>query len=240
VKTVERHHLKENEFAKSVQSVSGWVADNRDLTVKVAAAALIVVVLGGGYFLWRNHTNDQAGSWLGTAMAIADAPVVPPPTLPGAQQTPNTYPTEKAKFEAALTAFHEVVNRYPSTSAAMAARIEIASTLLMLDRFAESEQAYQAVAAAAPNSFYGPMAKLGLAEAQAAQGQFDKAIAGFTDLAGQRDGALPVDGVLMQLGQTYLKAGKAKDARAAFQQVVDQFPNSPYVTEARQRITQLG
>jgi outer membrane protein assembly factor BamD (BamD/ComL family) len=44
----------------------------------------------------------------------------------------------------------------------------------------------------------------------------------------------------MRLAQTYLRAGKSKDARAAFQQVVDQFPNSPYVTEARQRITQLG
>jgi predicted negative regulator of RcsB-dependent stress response len=240
VKTVERHHLKENEFAKSVQSVSSWVAENRDLTVKVAAAALIVVVGVGGYSLWRKHTNDQAGSWLGIAMAIADAPVVPPPTLPGASQTPNTYPTEKAKFEAALTAFHEVVNRYPSTSAAMAARVEIASTLLMLNRFAESEQAYQAIVADSKDSFYGPMAKLGVAEAQAAQGQYDKAITGFTDLAGQRDGALPVDGVLMQLAQTYLKAGKPKDARAAFQQVVDQFPNSPYVAEARQRITQLG
>jgi predicted negative regulator of RcsB-dependent stress response len=240
VKTVERHHLKENEFAKTVQSASTWVAENRDMTVKVAAAALIVVVLFGGYFLWRKHTNDQAGSWLGIAMAIADAPVVPPPTLPGAKQTPNTYPTEKAKFEAALNAFHEVVTRYPSTSAAMAARVEIASTLLTLNRFAESEQAYQGIVTDAPNSFYAPMAKLGIAEAQAAQGQFDKAIAGFTDLAGQRDGALPVDGILMRLAQTYLRAGKSKDARAAFQQVVDQFPNSPYVTEARQRITQIG
>jgi predicted negative regulator of RcsB-dependent stress response len=240
VKTVERHHLKENEFANTVQSASAWVAENRDVTVKVAAAALVVLGLAGGYFMWRKHTNDQAGSWLGIAMAIADAPVVPPPSLPGAHQTPNTYPTEKAKFEAALAAFHEVVNRYPSTSAAMAARVEIASTLLVLNRFGESEQAYQAIVADAPNSFYGPMAKLGVAEAQAAQGQFDKAIAGFTDLAGQRDGALPVDGVLMRLAQAYLKAGKPKDARAAFQQVVDQFPNSPYVTEARQRLTQIG
>ena len=122
----------------------------------------------------------------------------------------------------------------------MSARIEIASTLLTLNRFGESEQAYQAIVADAPNSFYAPMAKLGVAEAQAAQGQFDKAITGFTDLAGQRDGALPVDGVLMQLARTYLKAGKTKDARAAFKRVVDEFPNSPYVTEARQQITQLG
>ena len=240
MKTVERRHLKQNEFARTVQSASTWVAENRDLTVKVAGAALVVLVLVGGYLFWRKHTDDQAGTWLGIAMAIADAPVVPPPTLPGAQQTPNTYPTEKAKFEAALTAFHEVVNRYPSTRAAMAARVEIASTLLTLGRFAESEAAYQDVVKESPNSFYAPMAKLGAAEAEAAQGQFDKAIAAFTDLAGQRDGALPVDGVLMRLAQTYLKAGKTKDARAAFQQVVDQFPNSPYANEARQRIAQLG
>ena len=33
-----------------------------------------------------------------------------------------------------------------------------------------------------------------------------------------------------------MKAGKTQDARAAFKRVVDEFPDSPYATEAKQQI----
>ena len=50
-----------------------------------------------------------------------------------------------------------------------------------------------------------------------------------TDLSAQRDGALPVDGVLMELARVCRKAGKTQEARAAFKRVVDEFPESGYV-----------
>ena len=52
---------------------------------------------------------------------------------------------------------------------------------------------------------------------------------------------LPVDGVLMELARACLKAGKTQDARAAFKRVVDEFPESSYVAEARQQLaTHVG
>jgi len=59
-------------------------------------------------------------------------------------------------------------------------------------------------------------------------------------LSGQREGTVPVDGVLMQLARTYVKAGKLSEARAAFKRVVDEFPDSSFVTAARQQMTLLG
>jgi outer membrane protein assembly factor BamD (BamD/ComL family) len=61
-----------------------------------------------------------------------------------------------------------------------------------------------------------------------------------TDLAAQRDGALPVDGVLMELARTSLKAGKTQDARAAFKRVVDEFPQSVYAADARQQMAAIN
>ena len=240
MKTQERHHLKQNEFVETVQRVTKWVAENRDQATLTAGAALLVILVVGGYFYWQKRTAEQAGIWLGTAMAVAEAPIAPAPSLPGKTQAPNTFPTERARQEAALAAFQEVVKRYPSASAGLNARMEIAATLLALGRLAEAEQAYQDVVKQAPTSFYAPLAKLGLAQTLAAEKQYEKAIASFTDLAAQRDGALPVDGILMQLARTCRKAGKVQEARAAFKRVVDEFPNSPYTTAARQELTQLG
>ena len=109
-----------------------------------------------------------------------------------------------------------------------------------MGRFDEAQTAYKAVTASAGTSIYGTMAQLGAAQAQAGAGKYDDAIKGLTDLAAQRDGAMPVDGVLMELARTSLKAGKVQEARAAFKRVVDEFPSSAYVTDARQQIAALN
>ena len=68
---------------------------------------------------------------------------------------------------------------------------------------------YQQVIDRAGDRIYGQMARLGLAEAQARSGQFDQAINTFKELAQRKDGPLPVDGILMQLGRAYRDAGRA-------------------------------
>ena len=54
------------------------------------------------------------------------------------------------------------------------------------------------------------MAKLGMADAEVAAGKFDGAIAVYKELSADKDGPLPVDGILMQLGRAYDAAGQAR------------------------------
>ena len=82
------------------------------------------------------------------------------------------------------------------------------------------------------------MARLGLAEAQARAGQYDQAINTFKDLAQRKDGPLPVDGILMQLGRTYLDAGKRADAQQTFNRLVEEFPDSPFTRDAKRELEQ--
>ena len=83
---------------------------------------------------------------------------------------------------------------------------------------------YQQVIDRAGDRIYGQMARLGLAEAQARSGQYDQAINAFKELAQVKEGPLPVDGVLMQLGLTYRDAGKAADAQQTFNRLVEEYP----------------
>jgi len=61
----------------------------------------------------------------------------------------------------------------------------------------------------------------------------------FKDLAQRKDGPVPVDGVLIRLGRTYLDAGKSKEAEQTFNRLVDEFPNSPFSGDARRELDQL-
>src|SRR5204863_8936257 len=86
---------------------------------------------------------------------------------------------------------------------------------------------------------YGPMGRLGLAEAQARAGQYDTAINTFKELAQRKEGPLPVDGILMQLGRTYLDAGKRADAQQTFNRLVEEYPESPFTADAKRELDTL-
>lgn len=240
MKAGERHHLKTNEFAVRLARGTELVATHRDRIMLGAIVIAVLIVAIAGYSWYRGTTTDKAEALLGAAMTTYEAPIVPAPTIPGATQQPGTYPSETARSEAALTAFQAIIDGYPSTTAAVAARYHRASALMALGRLAEAEQGFAAAATAAGNSVFGPVSKMGQAEALITSGQFDKGLPIFEALAADRDGLLPVDGVLMQLGRAYERAGKSAEARTAFKRVVDEFPESNYVGQARQQLVKLG
>ena len=239
MKAQERHHLKQNEFVHTTARVAARLAPFRDRIVVVTAVVVAVVVVVGGYFWWQKRTDDRAGAMLGRAMAISQGQIAPAPTVPGATQLPGTYPTEEARQAAALQAFQEVSLTYPTTPSGIAAKYHAGAMLLEASKLAEAEQAFRDVTTSAGRTLYGPMAQLGLASALSGQNKHDEAIKILTDLSGDRDGALPQDAVLMELARACLKAGKIPDARAAFKRIVDGFPESSFVAEARQRLTAL-
>ena len=98
---------------------------------------------------------------------------------------------------------------------------------------------FQQVIDKAGDSFYGQMARLGHAEAMARAGQYDQAINTFKEMSQRKDGPLPVDGILMQLGKTYLEAGKRADAQQTFNRLIEEYPESPFTTDARRELETL-
>ena len=238
MKAQERRHLKTNEFASTTIQVVETLRENRDRVVMWSVAVAAIIAIGGGYWYWQKHTNDEASSLLAVGMSIAQAPIVPPPTLPGATQTAGTYPTDQARQEAALQTFQQVATQYPSTSAGRDGAISDGRGADGARPAAGGRAGVQAPSPTRPGRLStARWLALGRAESLRYQGKYDDAIKALTDLAAERDGMLPVDGVLMQLARTCLKAGKTQEARAAFKRVVDEFPDSNYVAEARQQLT---
>ncbi len=240
MKATERHKLKENEFARTVAHARQVLeARGRDLGL-VLVVIVIALAAVGGYTWWRQSRNDKANTLLAAALAVHEAPVVAPaepaPGSPVPVEQPGTYKTEQAKLEAALPKFVETADTYPSTEAGIAARYHAAGVLAQLGRYAEAEQRYQEVIDTGGRTIYARTARLGLADAQLAQRKYDPAIAIYRDLSTESNPQLPVDGVLMQLGRAYLRAGKKEDAARAFNRVVEEFPDSLYVADARREL----
>lgn len=235
----ERHHLKDNELAHLASSARHAVEENRT-PIFAAAIGLVVVLLGvGGYYAYKNRIEGRAHALLADATVLESAYVGPPPPpgTPGAGGV--SFETPRAKNQAQLTKFKIVADEYPSTEAGLFARYRMGTTYLALGEAKSAAEAFQQVIDANSRSLYGQMARLGLAEAQAQTGAYDEAIKSFNELAQQKDGTVPVDGVLSRLARVYLDAGNAAEATKTWTRLVDEFPDSPFTAEARQKLAEL-
>lgn len=238
MKRTERKHLKENELADLASRIQQTVATHR--TPVIGALVAVVLVVGGwfGYSGWRSRTEGQVGEQLAEAMTVLEARVGPP-EAPGSKSAGLSYPTEKDRNQAAVEKFKQVADRHPETEDGRYARFREAGLQMALGNMKEAAAVYQQVIETGGDSLYAQMARLGLAEAQARAGEYDKAIQTFKELSERTDGPLPVDGILMQLGRTYLGAGKATEAQQTFDRLVKDFPDSPFVADARRELDGL-
>jgi tetratricopeptide (TPR) repeat protein len=238
MKRTERHHLKENELAQLARNAQQVIEERRSQATMFVVVGGVILAAVLGYFAWRNSVQGRAHALLADALIVETGRVGPPPA-PGTPSQGLVFPTERDKYQAALVKFKAVADQYPSTDAGQFARYREATTHMALGDTKAALDAYQMVIDRAGDHLYGQMARLGQAQAQARSGQFDPAINTFKELSQNKEGTLPVDGILMQLGQTYLEAGKLTDAQQTFNRIVEEFPTSPFASDARRELDTL-
>ena len=239
MKRTERHHLKENELQNLARHArDGFETRRREMTGIIAAVAVVAIALVA-YYAWHEHVQSRAHALLAEALVVQSARVGAPAAPGTAGAGSLSYLTERERDQAALTKLKMAADAYPSTDAGIYARYQEAATWTSLGSPPQAISAYQLVIDRAGGGIYGQMARLGLAQAQALDGKYDQAINAYKELAQRKDGPLPVDGILMQLGKAYLDAGKRADAQQTFTRLVDEYPESPFTADARKALETL-
>ncbi|MEO8256597.1 MAG: tetratricopeptide repeat protein [Acidobacteriota bacterium] len=236
MKRAERHHLKQNELERLTVEARRALTERTGATTGILVALLVVAVVGIGYYAWRANVQSRAHGLLAEAVATQEAPI----TTLGASAAAGSYANERARLQAAVAKFKAAADAYPSTDAGSYARYQEAVGQVTLGNLTGAATAYQEVIRTAGDGINGQMARLGLAEAQARSGQFDQAINAYKEMAQRKDGPLPVDGILMQLGRAYRDAGKRTDAQQTFNRLVQEFPDSPFLADAKRELDTLN
>jgi predicted negative regulator of RcsB-dependent stress response len=247
MKRTERHHLKENELAHTLASAREFIEPRSRQLAYVIGGGVAIAIAVLAITAIRGSADADAQRLLGEAMVTLNARVIPAseqegPDLPESAQLGSTgaYSTEEAKLKAALPKLKTAADAHPDTAAGITARYHMAGALAALGRHEEAVKEFADVAArAGDGSIYGRMAKLGQAETQVRAGQLDAAIATYKSLAEQKDSTLPVDAILFELARAYVAKGNTDEARKALNQIVEQHPNSPYLTDARTELEGL-
>jgi predicted negative regulator of RcsB-dependent stress response len=244
MKTSERQQLKHDEFSETLQQAYARLDQNRSIVTTILGVLIVVGLIAGGFYWYRAHQGDDAARLLAEALTITEAQVVPPvQAVPGQPAPPpppaGSYPTERAKLEAAIPKFEAAADQYSSTDAGRFARYRAGAALATLDRTADARAQYQKLVDSDGQGLYGRMAKLALAQCDVQEKKYDAAITTLRDLSLDAKGDLPVDAILLQLGQAYLAAGKTTEARQAFERVTNEFATSPYAADAKKQLDAL-
>ena len=237
MKRTERRHLKQNELQSLTRRVQDQIEEHKNEATWVVTALVVIGVAAFGFWAWRERVESRVHALLADALVVQEARIGPPAAATGGSGL--TFPTEKERAQAVVTKFKAAADAYPSTDAGLFARYQEASTQMTLGNTADAAKAYQQVIDRGGDKLYGQMARLGLAEAHARSGQYEQAITAYKELAQRKDGQLPIDGILIQLGRAQRDAGRASDAQQTFNRIVDEFPDSPFNADAKRELDAL-
>lgn len=169
------------------------------------AAIAVLAVLIGIFFAWNRRSNAEAQTALGRAIETSQAQVS---ESPDPANTAKTFPTEKARAEAAVSEFQAVADKY-GDPVKEKAQYFASVNRLTLDRAA----GIQALTDLSKSSGeVGTLSKFALAQAKTGDGKLDEAAALYQELAALANPILAKDSINFELAQIYQKQGKTTEA----------------------------
>jgi len=226
-KKITRKQLKRNELAETMGRTVDYVSHHRRGVTEGIVAAAVLAALVAGFFLFRAYRENQAGRELSAGLAALDTPLAGQPAAVGAAKT---FPNADDRDKEAVTHLARAAD-HPGTAAGRAANLILAArgkTSNAADVFARVAREGKAEVAAS--------AELDAARLLASQGKKNEAIDRLKRAIESPSSPAPKDSLLFALGEIYEESGSASDARATFQRLITDYPNSPYRNDARQKI----
>ena len=241
MKGSERHRLKENELSHVLGDATARLQENRSTFGLAAGIVALLLVAGVGYWAWTTRKRKpRAGPARRRYRHHAGAGG-------GAEARQRSrgatgYPTVQARAEAALAKFAEVYNAYPSTDAGIASRYYAASALAMLGRHEEAADAFSGNRRSRRGEQRSTAAWRGSASSRPTPRRRNttrRSAAAQALVNNTSDDTIPRDALLMELGRVQAAAGKKAEAKQTLDKVIAEFPESPYIEEAKRMLTEL-
>ena len=219
-----RRDMKRNELAAGMRHTVDYVTHHRRGVTEALAAALVIAVLTGGFLLYRGWRERQAGAQLSAGLEALETPLA---SDAAAKDAPRTFATDPER-EKEARAHLEKAAGIKGTSAGRAAALVLAART----SGSGNGEAFAKAARERASEISAP-GEIDSARLLASQGKAPEAIDRLRRAIDSPRTTAPKDALLFALGQICEQTGNATEAKAAFERIVKEFPDSPYRADAR-------
>jgi tetratricopeptide (TPR) repeat protein len=225
---IRRQDLKRNELVETVGKTVDYVTGHRRGVTEIVAVLAGIAAIVAGFFMYRAWLERSTGRTLSEALAIMETPLASE-QHEGATKTFASAAERRTQAEKLLRA----AASHGSTASGRAAQVILAAS--------GSEKKTDAVdvfekAARQSRSETAAAAEIDAARQLAADGKANEAIERLKRAIESPSSAAPKDALLFALAGIYEQTGAAADARATYQRLITDYPNSPYRADARQKV----
>ncbi len=231
-----RKQIKHDDFITLFDTLMHWLVQNWRQAATGFGGALLVGLVWWGVTGLLGSRSDAAAAALSSAVETYDAPV-------GSAATADVqvkFNTDAERLDAAEKAFQRVVSSYWLTPQVKLAKLYLAR--IATDR-GDLAGAIRQLTALSDRHSADPvvrLAMLDLIRLRIAKGEGQQLVGELEAMAAGKDPRLPRDVALFELARVWERAGKPEEADKMYRKIVQDFPESPYVYEAKQRLAAAG
>ncbi len=235
-----RHEiLKEDKFLLTFETIRDfYLKHQRRILTGLGIAGLVAVLVAGGTYYAANQSL-MAKDDLSQALKIYHAPVISSIRVENSATAGEpTYKIPNEKYGKALAEFQRIGSRYASGSVGKIAKYYAGLCLAGLSR--EKEAAAILEPLSREKSDYGSLARLALAQLYESTGEWAKAIETYRQIVDSNSPVTPKNVNMMHLGRLYEAQNRPGDATKLYQQMVKDFPGTPFASDAERKLKQAS
>lgn len=205
-----------------------YIHKNRRPFLFISVILSVLILTSAGIFSMNFYYNKKALAleYEATRYYDVDKPYT------GSQISPEE------RYKKALDLYKEVVSEYPRTKIAPFALYSAGNCYLQLKNIEEAEKTYRTLIEKYPNNkFILPLVYQKLGYIHKSKGNTAEALRNFEKTA-SLDTEIK-DLAYIEIGRIYETEGKTEEAVRNYQKVVDNFPSSPWYSEAKRKLENL-
>lgn len=227
-----RKQIKKDQFVSFVDRGIHWLSQNwRQAAIGLGSVLAVALVWWGATALLASR-QDSAAQAVATALEAYEAPVGP--SAPA--DAPIKFATDTERLAAAEKGFQAVKSRYWLTPQARMAELFLARIAADRGDQAQAIKLLEGITSRRTDDPVVRLAMLDLVRLRVAKGEGVQLVAALEGMASGKDPRLPRDAALFQLARVWEREGKAEEASRLYRKLVEDFPDSPYRSEAQQRL----
>lgn len=233
-----RKEIKRDELATALGRGVDYAESHVRTILYAVGGVLALLAIGVGIYFFLGSRARKANEALSYALKVDQAPIQATGAKPDDKVEPSfaTEAARDAKSKELFTALHDDFGGTEAGDVAALYLAQIAADEGQLDRARELWNDF--VDGHGDHALAGE-ARLNLFALDRKQGKGEELVTRLRGMLEESEPPLPKDVLLHEMAVTQEQLGRPQEAVQAYQQIVDDYPQSPYRQDAQQKLSAL-